>query len=303
MQGLIKKDFDLYVKEPFKLDFNVWVLKRRPHYNTDLWENNKYSRVVAINNNLIKVEIIQSNKNTLKVRAITNQKNQDIQKDLVTLITKMFGLDKNLNEFYTLSSKDKHLENLVKKFKGLKPVRYPSIFEALVNAISCQQLTLNYGLTILDRLVRNYGKKFEYENSESYAFPEAEDLKDVLIEDLKNLGYSFNKARAIKELSEAVSNKNLNLDFDELASDEDIIEYLTAIRGVGRWTAEYVLLRGLGRTNIFPGDDVAAQKNLKALFGLNEKPGYEEIKKLTEHIAPYAGMIYFHMFLNKFMDL
>lgn len=303
MSELITKDFNLSVKEPFRLDFNVWVLKRRPHYMTDLWEDNKYSRIFVINNNVLKVEIVQPNENMLRISTTAIQKIQNLQKKLAPLIIKMFGLDKNLNEFYALSSKDRHLENLVKKFKGLKPVRYPSVFEALVNAISCQQLTLNYGLTILNRLVQNYGKKFEYENALHFAFPEAEDLKDVLIEDMKKLGYSFNKARAIKELAEAVCDKNLNLEFNEFMPDEDIIKYLTAIRGVGRWTAEYVLLRGLGRTNIFPGDDVAAQKNLKTLFELNEKPGYDEIKKLIAHISPYAGMIYFHMFLNKFTDL
>ena len=79
----------------------------------------------------------------------------------------------------------------------------------------------------------------------------------------------------------------------------ELIRYLSNIRGIGRWSSEYVLLRGFGRINVFPGDDVGAQKNIKELFNLNEKPDYEEIKKLTSHWNPYAGMVYFHLLLNK----
>ena len=64
-------------------------------------------------------------------------------------------------------------------------------------------------------------------------------------------------------------------------TDVDIVEYLSRIRGVGRWSAEYVLLRGLGRINIFPGDDVGAQKNLQNFMGLDERPDYEQIKRIT----------------------
>ncbi|MCL4416529.1 MAG: hypothetical protein M1365_07525 [Actinobacteria bacterium] len=65
------------------------------------------------------------------------------------------------------------------------------------------------------------------------------------------------------------------------------------------FASEYILLRGFGRINIFPGDDVGAQKNIKELLDLNERPNYEEIKKLVSRWDPYAGMVYFHLLLNK----
>jgi DNA-3-methyladenine glycosylase II len=81
-------------------------------------------------------------------------------------------------------------------------------------------------------------------------------------------------------------------------NNEEASTYLSPIRGVGRWTAEYVLLRGLGRLDMFPGDDVGAQKNLQRLLHLAEKPSYGTIKAATSAWQPYAGLVYFHLLLD-----
>jgi DNA-3-methyladenine glycosylase II len=78
-------------------------------------------------------------------------------------------------------------------------------------------------------------------------------------------------------------------------ANEEIVGYLTTLRGIGRWSAEYALLRGLGRLDIFPGDDVGARNNLQRLFHLHTKPDYEEINKLTSQWHPYEGLVYFHL--------
>lgn len=85
----------------------------------------------------------------------------------------------------------------------------------------------------------------------------------------------------------------------ETRSNEEICQRLLPLRGVGRWSAEYVLLRGFGRIEVFPGDDVGAQKNLQALFALADKPTYEQIQELTARWQPYAGFVYFHLLLDK----
>ena len=77
------------------------------------------------------------------------------------------------------------------------------------------------------------------------------------------------------------------------------VAYLSRIRGIGRWSAEYVLLRGLGRLDTFPGDDVGAQNNLQRLFHLADKPTYDHIRQLTSPWHPYEGLVYFHLLLDK----
>src|SRR6185312_12459389 len=85
----------------------------------------------------------------------------------------------------------------------------------------------------------------------------------------------------------------------EDASNEKALASLQQLRGIGRWTAEYVLLRGLGRINVFPGDDVGARKNLEQWLGLRKPLTYDSARRVLERWAPFGGLIYFHLLLNQ----
>ena len=76
------------------------------------------------------------------------------------------------------------------------------------------------------------------------------------------------------------------------------MERLTSLRGIGRWTAEYVLLRGLGRLHIFPGDDIGAHNKLRHLFGIDAPLDYDAVQQLVARWHPYAGVVYFHLLLE-----
>jgi DNA-3-methyladenine glycosylase II len=90
------------------------------------------------------------------------------------------------------------------------------------------------------------------------------------------------------------------LDLEALASFEDskVLERLTALRGVGRWTAEYALLRGLGRIHIFPGDDVGVRNRLHDWMKVARPLNYEGVQRILERWKPYGGLIYFHLLLK-----
>ena len=79
--------------------------------------------------------------------------------------------------------------------------------------------------------------------------------------------------------------------------DDDAVAELQALRGIGRWSAEYVLLRGLGRLNVFPGDDVGARNNLRRRLGITAALDYAGVRRITERWAPYSGLVYFHFLL------
>ena len=84
--------------------------------------------------------------------------------------------------------------------------------------------------------------------------------------------------------------------------DDDAIASLSKIRGVGRWTAEYVMLRGFGRINIFPGDDVGGRKKLFEWLGSSDAPTYDGVGKMLERWRPYGGLIYLHLLVNAVAD-
>jgi endonuclease III len=85
-------------------------------------------------------------------------------------------------------------------------------------------------------------------------------------------------------------------------TDVDACECLLELRGVGRWTAEYVLLRGLGRLHVFPGDDVGAQKRLARWLGRPNALDYDAVRRAVTKWQPYAGLVYFHLLLDGLMQ-
>jgi DNA-3-methyladenine glycosylase II len=180
----------------------------------------------------------------------------------------------------------------------MKPPRFPSLFEAFLNAFACQQITLDVGILLLNRLTETYGIKFDDGQIVCSAFPRPEEVATASVESLRALGLSHQKARDMTELAAALVHAQRDFLPLEGMSNEEVSTSISPIRGVGRWTAEYVLLRGLGRLETFPGDDVGAQKNLQQLLHLAEKPAYETIKAITAPWQPYAGLVYFHLLLD-----
>jgi DNA-3-methyladenine glycosylase II len=180
----------------------------------------------------------------------------------------------------------------------MKPPRFPSLFEAFLNVFACQQITLDVGILLLNRLTETYGIKFDDGQIVCSAFPRPEEVATASVESLRALGLSHQKARDMTELAAALVHAQRDFLPLEGMSNEEVSTSISPIRGVGRWTAEYVLLRGLGRLETFPGDDVGAQKNLQQLLHLAEKPAYETIKAITAPWQPYAGLVYFHLLLD-----
>jgi DNA-3-methyladenine glycosylase II len=290
------------VVSPFRLDLTVWALRRRTKNAIDQWDRNQYIRLIVCNNTPIKLSIAQESKNgNPKIIVMLQSKDEiapGLQKNVLLLIRSLLGLTIDLQPFYVLSDKNESIERLVRQFAGVRPPRFPSIFESLINAIACQQLTLDSCILLLNRFAERFGAEFKEGDKILYAFPRPEDLTDASQEDIRKLGFSNQKARAIKELSARVMDNTINFAGLDRMGNKEAIEYLLAIRGIGRWSAEYVLLRGLGRLDTFPGDDVGARNNMQRLFHLDKKPNYEEIKKLTSQWHPYEGLVYFHLLLE-----
>lgn len=286
---------------PFRLDYTVWALRRRSKNIIDRWDGKHYSRVFVIDNEPINVIIEQRNpiQEPEILISINKSINHAVKIKLTQLLESMLGLKRDLHDFYKMANRDSHLKALAIQFTGLKPPRFPSIFEALVNAISCQQISLDAGLQIQNRLVQHVGVNVTEKEDVFYAFPRPEDIAHCTVAELKKLGYSAHKSETLIQLGMAITEDPTLFDNLESESNNAILTFLCQFKGIGRWSAEYVLLRGLGKIAIFPGDDVGAQKNLQQLLHLENKPDYQEIAKITAKWHPYAGFIYFHLLLHK----
>ena len=304
LTSMTKISMRIKPRPPFRLDLTVWALRRQPHNRIDRWDGKTYSRVLVVDNAPVLVEVTQEGpaEGPRLVVSISGHKvisKERTKREVRSLLRKVLGTSEDMQGFYQVARKDARLNVLAKGLIGLKPPCFPSVFEALINAFACQQLSLNVGITLLNRLSEAYGTCFICSDNSIHAFPTPEDLADAGPAALRKLGFSRNKGHAIVTLARSVLDKELDLASMGTMNDREVVDALQKIAGVGRWTAEYVMLRGLRRLHVFPGDDVGAQNNLQRFLHLKGKPDYAIIKRIMLRWKPYGGFVYFHFLLQK----
>ncbi len=296
-----KHHFILHPLPPFRLDLTAMLLNRRSFNNIDRWDGATYRRVLPYNGSPIQLSVTQTcteNAPLLEVTVEGQGVNPSIEPFIAAFVERLLGIHVNLQPFYRYARRTAGLDKLAADFRGAKPTRYASYFETLVNAITCQLLSLTVGIHLLNRLAKAYGLPMQTDAGEQYAFPRPQDLILADLDHLRELGYSYQKGRYVVNLARLLLDGQLDLDGIENLSDEAAVKELCSIKGVGRWTAEYYLLRGLGRTHIFPGDDVGARNNLQNWLGLPDRLDYAGVEKALAGMKDYGGLIYLHLLLR-----
>jgi len=294
---------ELHPLGPFRLDLTAWALRRRARNRIDIWDGDTYRRALVVDGQPLAVEVTQLPRRRLSTLTLTiSGLPGTLSENRVALARQVvetgLGLRVDLRPFYRLARRDPHLAGLVTRFRGLKPPRFPSLFEALVNAVACQQLSLEVGITLLNRLTDAHGIAIAGVRPPLAAFPEPAALAVAFPADLRQLGFSNRKAETLVRLAVAVLDGSLDeLDLSSLPRAEASAA-LQGLSGIGRWSAEYALLRGLGRLEVYPGDDVGARNKLRGFLGLSEPPDYATVNQLTAPWAPFQGMVYFHLLLQ-----
>jgi DNA-3-methyladenine glycosylase II len=296
--------FEIEAVAPFRLDLTVWALRRRPGNAVDRWDGRTYRRAIPIGDAIADLAVVQvgpPGAPRLGVSVTTDKSvaRHRLCSESMTMLRRMLGLDIDLGDFYRCAERDPDLHRLAVRFRGLKPPRFPSVFECLANAIACQQLTLTVGIELLNRLAASYGRPAPGEPPGPNAFPETRDLMGLEPEALRPLGFSRHKSVALVGLAGSVEQGEVDLEDIAAADDDEATAALQELRGIGRWSAEYALLRGLGRLNVFPGDDVGARNNLQRWLGRREPFDYNEVRRVTSRWAPYSGLVYFHLLLDR----
>lgn len=299
---LRRRTFLIDLAQPFRLDLSVWALRRRPGNTVDRWDGTSYRRVLALTDAPVGLSITRAGgmeAPRLAVALTGSRLDRPLEESVRASIERMLGLRVDLSDFYRMAAADSLIGPLVARFRGLKPPRFPTVFEGLLNAVACQQLSLEAGLSLLNRLAAAHGEAIYTDRTSLHAFPRPQDLAGLEPRSLRELGFSLRKAATLIELSRAVVTGRLDLENLERLVDDEVVSRLTSLSGIGRWSAEYVLLRGLGRLHVFPGDDVGARNNLARWLGLEPPLDYHAVGQAVSRWQPYAGMVYFHLLLDR----
>jgi DNA-3-methyladenine glycosylase II len=292
------RTFSVAALPPFRLDLTVWALRRRPDNTIDRWDGRTYRRTLALETGTVELAAVQAGSAAVPELTVTltgAQLDEQSEEAARAALARLLGFELDLSKFYRLVAGDPFLHTLAAGFRGLKPPRFPTLFECLVNAIACQQLTLTVGIRLLNRLAEAHGTASGAGTTR--AFPVPTQLADLSPEALRPLGFSGAKSRSIVELAAAISGGIFDAAAIETLDDDAALTALLRLRGVGRWTAEYALLRGLGRLHVFPGDDVGARNNLTRWLDRREPLDYAGVQSAVRKWQPFAGLVYFHLLL------
>ena len=180
-----------------------------------------------------------------------------------------------------LSQADKTLARLIKKVGPcrLEPQTKRAPFQALVRSVTFQQLNGKAAETILGRVLALYPAK---------KFPSPEDLLATPDEKLRAAGLSRNKTAAVKDIAaKTIAGVVPDSRTIKKLSNEEILERLTSVRGVGPWTVEMLLMFTLGREDVFPVTDFGVRKGFALTYGLKELPSPKELLAHGEKWRPH----------------
>jgi DNA-3-methyladenine glycosylase II len=204
---------------------------------------------------------------------------EPLDEETEPVVRKLLGFDFDLVAFYAWAADDERLASLVVRFPGFRPSLAPDPFEALVTSITAQQVSLFSAVAIRNRLVERLGERV----GRVWAFPPRERLAAASEEELFALGFSRRKAEYVI----ALARSDIDLTELKLLPDEEVKAHLTALRGVGEWTADWFLARHLGRPRAWPAGDLALRKAVRALYGDVDVRAtgarFEPFQNLTAH--------------------
>jgi len=214
----------------------------------------------------------------------------------------ILALDYDLSPLYSLMAAQPETRALKEALFGFRPPRCPSMFEALVNAITEQQISLAAALTIRERMARRFGAIVSFNGREYLAFPRPEALACAEGEEIVSLGLGGHKARAIRIVADLVTDGRLDLDSYRTLPVEQAIDDLTRIKGIGPWTVQYMLCRGAGRYDSVPLNDKALMAGMRKWFGAERVKSVSDIGDILATFGRFAGYLAFYAIISYALD-
>jgi 3-methyladenine DNA glycosylase/8-oxoguanine DNA glycosylase len=283
----------LVTRAPLHLEATVRVLQRRPTNLVDVWEQGRYQRVLATVEGLTLVEV--ENRGTIDdpdVRFFVRGRELSIttRTALGRTIRNVLGLDVDPDPLRRLADAEPTLRATALALRGMRPPRFSELFEAFANVIPFQQVSLDSGVAIVGRLVERFGERLEQGGRRFHAFPKAPVIAEARIETLRKCGLSSRKAESLRYLARAIESGELTDKRISVLSTNDALRTLTELPGIGPWSAALVLLRGLGRLDVFPPGDVGVASGLSALTHLGP---VALLERIVRRFGDHRGYLYF----------
>lgn len=292
--ALTIQQYELPVAKPYRLDLTVTVLRRLSTNIVDVFTpDGEYLRVLGHFDQPVLVRVSSKRPDAL---AVTLEGDRAAHQTALAAVRRMLGTDRTLTHFNRAAARIPWLRALALRARGVKPPRYPTLWEACVNAIAFQQVSLAAATAILRRLILTLGSPVVcHDDVILHVFPNADTLLRANDDVLRAAGLSARKIATLRRVGEALLSGALGEAMLEERTSPEAAMLLTSIKGIGQWTATIVLLRGLGRLDVFPMNDSSVAANLALVAGSAPL----DVQSALDALGPQRGMLYYHLLLAR----
>ena len=271
------------------------------------YQDEKFWQVVRVDDSLILVTMkalgtVDDPKTSVELRSDYKISEADKENAKQT-VSAMLNLDLHLKPFYEHAKKDRILTDIIHGLRGLKIPTTPTVFEALIDSITEQQISLNVAHALERKLVKTFGKALRLDGEVYHAYPVPRELASARLEQLRRCGLSRKKAEYINEVSRMVVDGKLDLEgFKRYDDVQRVISELDRIRGIGLWTAELTIARGMHELDVIPADDLGLRRIISHHYCGDEKISGIEARKVAERWGKWKGLAAFYLIVADAME-
>ncbi len=265
-------------------------------------ENGKFYQLIRINNKLVLISAKSSgSRDEIKI-LVDLESNEEIsnkdRKKTREVIYTIFNLKLDLKTFYLNIKNDETMLKLTQKLRGLKSPTTPTVFEALVDSIIEQQISLKVAHSLQRNLIKTFGDILKIDDKVYYAFPTSEKMASATIEQIRECGLSYKKAEYIRDISKMITDGILDLEkFKGYDDIDEIIDELRKIRGIGVWTAELTMLRGMQKFDAIPADDLGLRRVISHYYCNDRKISGEQVRRIAQNWGKWKGLAAFYLII------
>ncbi|HEV3398857.1 MAG TPA: hypothetical protein VG693_06155 [Actinomycetes bacterium] len=273
---------------PVDLAGSLDVFRRSGDDLLDRWDGRVWLRAVAVGDRMVGVAARPTGTVADPVLLVTAETGTDAVAAGRVLAGAFPTAPEALAE---LAAADPVVARIADRVPGVGPVLQPDLLTAVVRSISAQQITLRFAAVLRGRLARRYGRRHQVPDpadGEVWSL-DPERLAGAEVADLRELQFSTSKAVAIIAFAGAVASGQIDLEELAALEDEVVVERLVAFPGIGRWTAEWLLARTLGRPRVVAGD-LGVRKAVGAAYLDGRMPSEAEVRAVTAHWGAAAGV-------------
>lgn len=292
----MKTDYQIALPEYFNWPAIISYLDRDPNEPMYQVIDDRVRRAFRYDHEKYLVEITYHG-DYLGVKALNDVKNlSPIEEKIIPFIREWFDLDTDLGAFYHFAEGDDILGPLVKRFAGLRLVGMPDFYEAITWGILGQQINLAYTYTLKRRFTEKFGDSFTYEGQQYWIYPDPAVVATTSQDDLLALRLTHRKAEYLSDISKRVAKGEVSKRlYQRLKTATRAEKQMVRLRGIGPWTANYVLMRCLRMGDAFPMADIGLLNGIKELKGLATKPDKEYLLALKSRWQNWASYATFYI--------